>query len=39
VIPTSTLSRDLLWGLALALAVVALLLLGTSGPKFIYVDF
>jgi hypothetical protein len=39
VIPTSPLSRDLLWGLALALAVVALLLLGTSGPKFIYVDF
>jgi hypothetical protein len=38
-IPTSPLSRDLLWGLTLALAVVALLLLGTSGPKFIYVDF
>lgn len=37
--PTSPFSRDLLWGLALALAVVALLLLGTSGPKFIYVDF
>lgn len=38
-IPTSPRARDLLWGLALALAVVALLLLGTSGPKFIYVDF
>ena len=38
-IPTSPLSRDLLWGFALALAIVALLLLGTSGPKFIYVDF
>ncbi len=38
-IPLSPLSRDLLWGLVLALAVVALLIFGTSGPKFIYVDF
>ena len=38
-IPTSPLARDLLWGFVLALAVVALLLFGTSGPKFLYVDF
>ena len=37
--PSSQLARDLLWGTLLALAIVALLLLGTSGPKFIYVDF
>jgi len=30
---------DVLLGSALALAVVALLLFGASGPKFIYVDF
>ena len=30
---------DVMWGIALALAIVALLLLGGSGPKFIYIDF
>ena len=30
---------DIGWGLVLALLVMALLLLGTSGPKFIYIDF
>ena len=38
-IPTSPLARDVFWGALFALAIVALLLLGTSGPKFIYVDF
>jgi hypothetical protein len=32
-------TRDVLWGLLLAGLIVALLLLGTSGPKFIYIDF
>jgi hypothetical protein len=31
--------RDIAWGLLVALGVIALLLLGTSGPKFIYIDF
>jgi len=30
---------DVFWAVLLALAIVSLLLLGTSGPKFIYVDF
>jgi hypothetical protein len=32
-------TRDVLWGTLLAALIVALLLLGTSGPKFIYIDF
>jgi uncharacterized BrkB/YihY/UPF0761 family membrane protein len=30
---------DLAWGLALFGLIVAILVLGTSGPKFIYIDF
>jgi hypothetical protein len=30
---------DLAWGLALFGLVAAILVLGTSGPRFIYIDF
>jgi hypothetical protein len=30
---------DLAWGLAIFGLVLAILVLGTSGPQFIYIDF
>ena len=35
----AALAIDIGWGLVLAMLIMALLLLGTSGPKFIYIDF
>jgi hypothetical protein len=36
---TRRLLVDLAWGLVLFAIVSAIVVLGTSGPKFIYIDF
>lgn len=32
-------AKDVALGFALALVILAIVILGTSGPKFIYIDF